>query len=50
MDSTKRVTVPECSYVNTLYAELDYLESFEPGNKKEIERLIEEIESMGYSY
>ena len=39
----------DCQYIATLYAELDFLEQFEPENKKEIERLIEEIENMGYS-
>ena len=39
----------DCRYVAQLYAELDFLEQFEPENKKEIERLIEEIENMGYS-
>ena len=38
-----------CQYINQLYVELDYLESFEPENKYEINRLIEEIENLGYS-
>ena len=38
-----------CAYVNMLYCELDYLESFEPENIDEINRLTEEIESLGYS-
>ena len=41
---------PECTYANCLYAELDFLEQFEPENKKEIERIKEELDNLGYSY
>lgn len=40
----------ECSYVNMLYAELDFLEQFEPENKADINRIKDEIENMGYCY
>ena len=30
---------PDCTYVNQLYAELDWLESFERDNLAEIERI-----------
>ena len=39
---------PDCEYVNQLYAELDFLENFVPEDVKEIERLRDEIESLGY--
>lgn len=39
----------ECVYVNTLYAELEYLENFYSDDREEIERLIDEISSLGYS-
>ena len=39
----------ECSYANMLYSELDFLESFCPEDKKEIQRIVDELESMGYS-
>ena len=32
---------PDCTYVNQLYAELDWLESFERDNLAEIERIKE---------
>ena len=41
---------PDCEYANALYAELDFLENFCPEDKKEIERIKEELDSMGYSY
>lgn len=40
---------PDCTYVNQLYAELDWLESFERDNIAEIERIKEEIWNLGYS-
>ena len=39
----------ECSYANMLYSELDFLESFCPEDKAEINRITEELESMGYT-
>lgn len=39
----------DCVYVNQLYAELDYLESYASEDIREIERIKDEIESMGYS-
>ena len=43
-------TCIECCYAADLYAELDYLESFEPENTDEIERIKEELDTLGYSY
>lgn len=40
---------PECSYANMLYSELEFLESFCPEDKKEIQRITDELESLGYS-
>lgn len=40
---------PDCTYVNMLYAQVDYLESYAPEDKEEIERLKDEILSLGYS-
>ena len=40
---------PECSYANMLYSELDFLENFWQEDKKEIQRITDELESMGYS-
>ena len=39
----------DCRLVATLYADLAWYEDMEPDNKKEINKLKEQIEDMGYS-
>jgi hypothetical protein len=39
----------DCEYANMLYRELEFFENFLPEDTEEIERIIYELESMGYT-